>query len=102
MEEAGEEEAWISRRRLADPPGAKEPRRGARGQRRSVRRRRAGMRGLGMFLTVEEDFAAMDEVDETFVYEPYPARKIVYAGLPEGPKVEIETIAVVHRNSGRT
>ncbi|MBA3584856.1 MAG: hypothetical protein H0W36_10090 [Gemmatimonadetes bacterium] len=38
---------------------------------------------VGMFLTVEEDgFAAMDEVYETLVSEPYPARKTVYAGLP--------------------
>ncbi len=57
---------------------------------------------IGLFLTVEEDFAAMDEVSETFVYEPYPARKTVYAGLPEGPKVEIDTIAAGDKISGRT
>ncbi len=44
----------------------------------------------------------MDEAYESFVYEPYLARKIVHMGSSEGPKVEIETIAVVDRNEGRT
>jgi len=57
---------------------------------------------IGVFLTDKEDFAAINEVYETFVFEPYPARTTVYVELPEGLKVEIDAIAVVDKNSGRT
>ena len=42
-----------------------------------------------------EDFAAMNEVYNTFFNEPYPARAAFAAkDLPKGAKVEIEVIAV--------
>jgi len=56
-----------------------------------------------MILTVEEDgFAAMDDVYESLVSAPYPARKTVYAGLPEGLEVEIDAISAGDKNSGVT
>jgi len=58
---------------------------------------------VGMILTVEEDgFAAMDDVYESLVSAPYPARKTVYAGLPEGLEVEIDAISAGDKNSGVT
>ncbi len=58
---------------------------------------------IEVFLTdKEDDFAAMNEVYDTVVPEPYPARTTVYVKLPEGLKVEIDAIAVVDNNSGRT
>ncbi len=57
---------------------------------------------IEVFLTDTRHFTAMNEVYEGFVSEPYPARTTVYVGLPEGPKVEIDEIAVVDKDSGRT
>lgn len=57
---------------------------------------------IEVFLTnKEDDFAAMNEVYETIVSKPYPARTTVYVELPEGLKV-IDAIDVVDKNSGRT
>ena len=38
----------------------------------------------GMLLTDKKGLTAMDELYETFVSEPYPARKTVYVRLSEG------------------
>lgn len=47
-----------------------------------------------IFLTSMGDFAAVNEVYEAYVSEPYPARStIAVAALPMGAKVEIEMIA---------
>jgi 2-iminobutanoate/2-iminopropanoate deaminase len=48
-----------------------------------------------VFLADLSDFAAMNEVYESFFKEPYPARSCVQvAAIPKGAKVEIECIAV--------
>lgn len=48
-----------------------------------------------IFLTSMSDFAAVNEVYQAYVSEPYPARStIAVAALPMGAKVEIEMTAV--------
>lgn len=48
-----------------------------------------------VFLTDIKDFAAMNEIYETFFEAPYPARSAVQvAALPKGAAIEIECIAV--------
>ena len=48
------------------------------------------------FLSNMEDFAAVNEVYEEFLEEPYPARSAFeVAKLPKGGLVEIETIAII-------
>jgi 2-iminobutanoate/2-iminopropanoate deaminase len=49
---------------------------------------------IGVFLTEVDDFAAMNEVYQELVPQPYPARTTVYVGLPAGVKVEIDALAV--------
>lgn len=47
-----------------------------------------------VFLIDMKDFAAMNEVYETYFSEPYPARTTIgVASLPRGAAVEIEMIA---------
>ena len=47
-----------------------------------------------IFLADLEDFAAMNEIYESYLQKPYPARSCVQvAGIPKGAKVEIECIA---------
>lgn len=50
---------------------------------------------LRVYLTKVEDFAGMNEVYQTFVKEPFPARTTVYVGLPAGMLVEIDALAVL-------
>jgi hypothetical protein len=59
-------------------------------------------RGVSVSLTDKRHFATINEVYEGFVSEPHPARTVVYVGLPEGLKVEIDEIAVVDKSSGKT
>lgn len=48
------------------------------------------------FLSNMDDFAAVNEVYEEFLEEPYPARSAFeVAKLPKGGLVEIETIAII-------
>ncbi len=47
---------------------------------------------VGVFLTDIRYFAAMNDVCEIFVSEPYPARTTVYVKLPEGLRVEIDVV----------
>jgi 2-iminobutanoate/2-iminopropanoate deaminase len=48
-----------------------------------------------VFLTNMAEFAAMNEVYQTYMTPPYPARSTVQvAALPLGAKIEIEAIAV--------
>ena len=47
-----------------------------------------------IFLADLNDFAAMNEIYESYLQKPYPARSCVQvAGIPKGAKVEIECIA---------
>lgn len=49
---------------------------------------------MTVFLTDMGDFAAVNEVYESHVSEPYPARSAIgVAALPLGAKIEIEMIA---------
>jgi 2-iminobutanoate/2-iminopropanoate deaminase len=52
----------------------------------------------GVFLADLDDFAAMNEVYESFFDEPLPARTTVGANLP-GIKVEIDCVAVLDRTA---
>jgi len=47
-----------------------------------------------IFLTSMGDFAAVNDIYKSYMFEPYPARStIAVAALPMGAKVEIEMIA---------
>jgi 2-iminobutanoate/2-iminopropanoate deaminase len=49
-----------------------------------------------VFLSVMNDFAAMNEVYATYFTAPAPARSTVAAaGLPKGARIEIEVIAML-------
>jgi len=51
-----------------------------------------------IFITSIDDFPTVNEVYQSFLSEPYPARSTVaVAALPKGAKVEIEAIAVIGR-----
>ena len=48
-----------------------------------------------VFLADMNDFAAMNDVYETFFAEPYPARSTVQAArLPRDARIEIDVIAI--------
>ena len=50
---------------------------------------------IRVYLTKEDDFAAMNEVYNEFVSAPFPGRTTVYVGLPAGMLVEIDALAVL-------
>lgn len=50
---------------------------------------------IRVYMTEREHYGEMNEVYETFVREPYPARTTVYCGLNPGYLVEIDLIAVL-------
>lgn len=51
-----------------------------------------------IFITCMDDFPTVNEVYQSFLSEPYPARSTVAVGaLPKGAKVEIEAIATIGR-----
>ena len=50
---------------------------------------------IRVYLTDTAHFAEFNEVYNTLVKEPYPARTTVYVGLPAGLLVEIDALAVL-------
>jgi 2-iminobutanoate/2-iminopropanoate deaminase len=50
---------------------------------------------VGVFLADLANFAEMNEIYQTYVTEPYPARTTVQAGLPAGMEIEVDCIAVI-------
>ncbi len=50
---------------------------------------------VGVFLTEQADFPAMNQVYGEVFGEPYPARTTVYVGLPAKMRVEIDVVAQV-------
>jgi 2-iminobutanoate/2-iminopropanoate deaminase len=53
---------------------------------------------VGVYLTRQDDFAAMNEVYSETFRAPFPARTTIYVGLPAGLLVEIDALAI--RNGG--
>jgi 2-iminobutanoate/2-iminopropanoate deaminase len=50
---------------------------------------------VGVFLTDQGHFAAMNEVYARVFSQPYPARTTVYVGLPAGMLIEVDAVAAV-------
>jgi enamine deaminase RidA (YjgF/YER057c/UK114 family) len=50
---------------------------------------------LRVYLTEEGHFRAMNTALEKFLSKPFPARTVVYVGLPPAMFVEIDALAVV-------
>ena len=50
---------------------------------------------MGIFLADLGNFPEMNEIYQTYVSEPFPARTTVQAGLPPKMLIEVDCIAVV-------
>lgn len=50
---------------------------------------------VGVFLSDLSNFPAMNEIYQSYLTEPYPARTTVQAGLPPQMLIEVDCVAVV-------
>ena len=54
---------------------------------------------VGVFLADLKDFSEMNDIYETYLTQPYPARTTVQAGLPTGMLIEVDCMAIVSQES---
>ena len=50
---------------------------------------------VGIFLADFDNFGAMNDIYQTYLSKPYPARTTVEAGLPAQMAIEVDCIAVI-------